>query len=431
MPERTAETRAAIEAVWRVESARLIAGLARFVRDVGKAEDLAHDALVAALEQWPDSGIPRNPGAWLMAAGKNRALDLLRHRKVVDRKHILLQQELEEQERAMPGYEEVSAFGDDLLRLIFVACHPILPRESQVALTLRLLGGLTTDEIARAFLVSESTLAQRLVRAKKTLSRHRIAFEVPVREEILERLPAVLEVIYLIFNEGYSATSGDVWIRKSLSEEAIRLGRVLSALVPNEAEPHALLSLMELQSSRFAARVGPAGEPVLLLDQNRTKWDWRRIERGMKELRNASALGNRDGIYYLQAAIAACHASARHAAMTDWPRIAGLYDVLCQTYPSPTFELGRSVAVGMARGPTAALDLLDKLSGEPSLLNSHRLPSVRGEFLFKLKRFEEAYAEFQHAAVMALNTQEKNYLILRGEECLRSHAREAIGGAFT
>jgi RNA polymerase sigma-70 factor, ECF subfamily len=395
------DTHSAIDAVWRIESARIIAGLTRIVRDVGLAEELAQDALVAALEQWPQSGIPDNPGAWLMAAAKNRAVDLWRRNKRLELKHAELGRELQaQQEMAVPDFEAAldDDIGDDLLRLVFISCHPVLATEARVALTLRLLGGLTTDEIARAFLAPEPTIAQRIVRAKRTLADERVPFEVPRGSELASRLSSVLEVIYLIFNEGYSATAGDDWMRPALCEDALRLGRILAELAPEEPEVHALVALMEIQASRSAARTGPLGEPILLLDQNRGMWDQLLIRRGLAALERAEKLGGARGPYALQAAIAACHARARTPQETDWPRIVGLYEELGRLTPSPVVELNRAVAVAMGSGPAAGLEIIDALVSEPSLKAYHLLPSVRGDFLFKLGRFAEAQVEFERAA---------------------------------
>jgi RNA polymerase sigma factor (sigma-70 family) len=410
----------AIDAVWRIESPRLIAGLARIVRDVGVAEDLAQDALVVALEQWPKSGVPNNPGAWLMAAAKNRAIDHFRRGKLLERKHEQLGYELETaQQNTTPDFDAAldDDIGDDLLRLVFTACHPILSTEARVALTLRLLGGLTTDEIARAFLVPEPTIAQRIVRAKKTLAKEQVPFEVPRGPELAARLSSVLEVIYLIFNEGYSATAGDDWMRPALCEDALRLGRILAELAPNEAEVHGLVALMEIQASRSAARTGPSGEPVLLLDQDRTRWDHVLIRRGLAALERAEQLGGSLGPYALQAAIAACHARARTAEQTDWARIARLYESLARISPSPIVELNRAVAVAMAEGPAAGLELVERLMNEPTLKGYHLLPSVRGDLLQKLGRREEAAAEFERAAAMTQNVRERNLLRERAAAC--------------
>lgn len=409
-----------IDAVWRIESARIIAGLARMVRDVGLAEELAQDALVAALEQWPESGIPDNPGAWLMAAAKHRAIDHFRRNKLLERKHEELGRELEmRQEAAVADFDAAidDNIGDDLLRLVFTACHPVLSSEARVALTLRLLGGLTTDEIARAFLVPEPTVAQRIVRAKRTLAEARVPFEVPRGTELAARLSSVLEVIYLIFNEGYSATAGENWMRPALCEDALRLGRILAELVPNEPEVHGLVSLMEIQASRSAARVGRSGEPILLLDQNRGQWDQLLIHRGLAALERAEQLGGTTGTYVMQAAIAACHARARTAAETDWNRIAALYDSLSQLMPSPIVELNRAVAHAMAFGPAAGLELIDTVASEPSLKSYHLLPSVRGDFLFKLGRSAEAQAEFERAASLTRNARERDLLLDRARAC--------------
>jgi RNA polymerase sigma factor (sigma-70 family) len=409
----------AVDAVWRIESPKIIASVARIVRDVGLAEDLAHDALVAALEQWPESGIPRNAGAWLMSIAKRRAIDYFRRSKLVDRKHEQLGYELEQRQEA--GVQELEAaldedVGDDLLRLIFTAWHPILSADARAALTLRLLGGLTTDEIARAFLVSEPTIAQRIVRAKKTLANEGVPFEVPRGADRDERLSSVLEVIYLIFNEGYSATAGDDWMRPALCEDALRMGRVLAELTPQEPEVHGLVALMEIQASRSGARVDAAGAPVLLLDQDRSRWDQLLIRRGLAALDRAEALGGERGAYTLQAAIAACHARARAAHLTDWVRIARLYEQLVRSLPSPVVELNRAVAVGMAFGPQAGLTIVDQLVSEPSLKSYHLLPSVRGDLLAKLGRREEARVEFERAASLTRNTRERELLMARARE---------------
>jgi RNA polymerase sigma factor (sigma-70 family) len=409
-----------IDAVWRIESARIIAGLARMVRDVGLAEELAQDALVAALEQWPESGVPDNPGAWLMVAAKHRAIDHFRRNKLLERKHEELGRELEiRQEAAVADFDAAidDDIGDDLLRLVFTACHPVLSSEARVALTLRLLGGLTTDEIARAFLVPEPTVAQRIVRAKRTLAEARVPFEVPRGGELAARLLSVLEVIYLIFNEGYSATAGEDWMRPALCEDALRLGRILAELAPNESEIHGLVALMEIQASRSAARLGRSGEPILLLDQNRGQWDQLLIHRGLTALERAEQLGGATGTYAMQAAIAACHARARTAAETDWKRIAALYDSLAQLMPSPIVELNRAVAHAMAFGPAAGLELIDIVASEPSLKSYHLLPSVRGDFLFKLGRSAEAQAEFERAASMTRNARERELLLDRARAC--------------
>jgi len=418
------ETHSAIEAVWRIESARLIAGLTRLVGDVGLAEDLAQDALLAALERWPESGVPERPGAWLMATAKHRAIDQLRRRSMHERKQGQLGHELEAQhEASLPNLDAAldDPVGDDLLRLIFIACHPVLPTEARVALPLRLLGGLTTPEISRAFLVPEATLAQRIVRAKRTLAEARVPFEVPRREELTDRLSSVLEVIYLIFNEGYSATAGEDWIRPSLCEEAMRLGRILAELAPDEPEVHGLVALMEIQASRLRARVGPAGEPVLLLDQDRGRWDQLLIHRGLAALERARSLGGGLGSYGLQAAIAACHARAPTAEETDWKRIAALYATLARLTPSPVVELNRAVAVAMAEGPAAGLAIADLLLDEPSLRTYHLLPSVRADFLAKLGRIEEARAEYERAASLTRNARERDLLLERAAACAPAH----------
>jgi RNA polymerase sigma factor (sigma-70 family) len=420
------ETRRAIEAVWRIESARLIAGLARIVRDVGVAEDLAQDALVAALQQWPESGVPDNPGAWLMATAKHRAIDLLRRRERLERKHAELGRALETQpQTAEPNLDaEIDDdIGDDLLRLVFVCCHPVLSTEARVALTLRLLGGLTTAEIARAFLVPEPTVAQRIVRAKRTLAEAHVPFEVPPQAERAARLSSVLEVIYLVFNEGYSATAGDVWVRPALCEDALRLGRILAELVPQEPEVHGLVALMEIQASRLRARVGPSGEPILLLDQDRGRWDHVLVRRGLAALERVDELGGTLGPYTLQAAIAACHARARTPEETNWARIVALYDALAQLTPSPVVELNRAVALAMAFGPAAGLEIVDGLASEPSLEGYHLLPSVRGDLLAKLGRFDEARAEFERAAGLTRNRPERELLLERAAAC----GRDAVG----
>jgi RNA polymerase sigma-70 factor, ECF subfamily len=415
-----ADTHRAIDAVWRIESARIIAGLTRIVRDVGVAEELAQDALVAALEQWPESGVPDNPGAWLMATAKHRAIDHFRRNTRLERKHEELGRELQaQQEMAVPNFDAAldDDIGDDLLRLVFISCHPVLSTEARVALTLRLLGGLTTEEIARAFLVPEPTVAQRIVRAKRTLSEERVPFEVPRGPELAARLSSVLEVIYLIFNEGYSATAGEDWMRPALCEDALRLGRILAELAQREPEVHGLVALMEIQASRLGARIGPAGEPILLLDQNRALWDQLLIRRGLAALQRAEELGGARGPYALQAAIAACHARASTASETDWQRIAGLYEALAQLTPSPIVELNRAVALAMAFGPAAGLELIDTLASEPSLKAYHLLPSVRGDFLFKLGRFVEAQAEFERAASLTRNARERELLLERVRAC--------------
>jgi RNA polymerase sigma-70 factor, ECF subfamily len=414
------ETHRAIDAVWRIESARLIAGLARMVRDVGLAEELAQEALVTALERWPESGIPDNPGAWLMATAKHRAIDELRRRTLLERKHQELGHELDaRRQEAEPDLEAAldDDVGDDLLRLVFTSCHPVLSTEARVALTLRLLGGLTTEEIARAFLVSEPTIAQRIVRAKRTLSDEHVPFEVPRGAELAGRLSSVLEVIYLVFNEGYSATAGDDWMRPGLCEDALRLGRILAELAPAEAEVHGLVALMEIQASRAGARVGPSGEPILLLEQNRARWDRVLIRRGLAALARAEALGGARGPYALQAAIAACHGRALTAADTDWVRIAALYQELGRLTPSPVVELNRAVAVAMAHGPAAGLELVDALTAEPRLAGYHLLPSVRGDLLAKLGRRDEARAEFERAAALTRNARERELLLDRAAAC--------------
>ena len=417
-----ADTHRTVEAVWRIESARLIAGLARMVRDVGLAEELAQDALVTALEKWPESGVPDNPGAWLTATAKRRAIDHLRRGKMLDRKHEEIGRELDEQQAS--ARDDVDAaldnpIEDDLLRLVFIACHPVLSREARVALTLRLLGGLTTDEIARAFLVGEPTIAQRIVRAKRTLAEAQVPFEVPRREELADRLASVLEVIYLIFNEGYAATAGDDWMRPALCADALRLGRIVAGLLPQEPEVHGLVALMEIQASRAAARTGPGGAPILLLDQDRARWDHLLIRRGLTALARAEALGGASGPYALQAAIAACHARARTAEETDWPRIAALYTALMQVTPSPIVELNRAVAVAMAFGSAAGLALVDTLVAEPTLAGYHLLQSVRGDLLFKLGRLDEAREEFERAAEMTRNARERELLLERAAACSR------------
>ena len=410
------EAHRAIDAVWRIESARVIAGLARLVRDVGLAEELAQDALLAAVEQWPVEGVPRNPGAWLMATGKRRAIDFIRREQNLRKKVEILGQELDPL-GAVPEVEEAPEIDDDLLRLVFVSCHPVLSTEARVALTLRLLGGLSTDEIARAFLASESTIAQRIVRAKKTLAKAEVPFEVPAREEWPARLSSVLEVVYLVFNEGYSATAGDDWLRPALCNEALRLGRVLAGLMPKEPEVHGLVALMEIQASRTAARVGPDGRPVLLLDQDRGRWDQLLIRRGLAALARAEELDGAEGTYALQAAIAACHGRAGTSEATDWARIADLYDTLGKVTPSPVVELNRAVAVSMAHGPAAGLELVDDLMSEPTLKSYHLLPSVRGDFLMKLGRLEEARGEFERAASLTRNARERTLLLERAAAC--------------
>jgi RNA polymerase sigma-70 factor, ECF subfamily len=409
----------AIDAVWRIESPRIIAGLTRMVRDVGVAEDLAQDALVAALEQWPQSGVPDNPGAWLTAAAKHRAIDHFRRNARLERKREELGREMEEKEMAVPDFAAAldDTVGDDLLRLVFISCHPVLPSEGRVALTLRLLGGLTTEEIARAFLVPEPTVAQRIVRAKRTLAEKRVPFEVPRGEELAARLSSVLAVIYLIFNEGYAATAGDDWLRPALCEDALRLGRVLAELAPLEPEVHGLVALMEIQASRAGARVDAVGAPILLLEQSRAEWDQLLIRRGFAALAKAAELGPARGPYVLQAEIAACHARARAAEETDWARIVSLYEKLGEIAPSPVIDLNRAVAVSMAFGAAAGLELVDTLTAEGALENYHLLPSVRGDLLQKLGRLEEARAEFERAAALTRNARERQLLLARAEAC--------------
>ena len=409
----------AIDAVWRIESPRIIAGLTRMVRDVGVAEDLAQDALVAALEQWPQSGVPDNPGAWLTAAAKHRAIDHFRRNERLERKREELGREMEEKEMAVPDFAAAldDNVGDDLLRLVFISCHPVLPSEGRVALTLRLLGGLTTEEIARAFLVPEPTVAQRIVRAKRTLAEKRVPFEAPRGEELAARLSSVLAVIYLIFNEGYAATAGDDWLRPGLCEDALRLGRVLAELAPLEPEVHGLVALMEIQASRAGARVDAAGAPILLLEQSRAEWDQLLIRRGFAALAKAAELGPARGPYVLQAEIAACHARARAAEETDWARIVSLYEKLGEIAPSPVIDLNRAVAVSMAFGAAAGLELVDTLTAEGALENYHLLPSVRGDLLQKLGRLEEARAEFERAAALTRNARERQLLLARAEAC--------------
>ena len=417
------DTHGAIDSVWRIESAKLIAALTRMVHDVGLAEDLAQDALVAALEQWPRSGIPDNPGAWLMATAKHRAIDHWRRNQLLERKHEELGRDLDAgQKMAVPDLDAAidDDIGDDLLRLIFISCHPVLSTEARVALTLRLLGGLTTDEIARAFLVPEPTVAQRIVRAKRTLADARVPFEVPRGAELASRLSSVLEVIYLVFNEGYAATAGEDWMRPALTEDALRLGRILAELAPQEPEVHGLVALMEIQASRSRARLGPSGEPILLLDQNRALWDRLLIRRGLAALERAEKLGGDRGFYVLQAAIAACHARAGTPEETDWGRIVLLYDALSQVAPSPVVELNRAVALAMAFGPQAGLEAVDALASEPALEKYHLLPSVRGDLLAKLGRFDEARREFERAASLTRNARERELLLER--------ARSSAGG---
>jgi RNA polymerase sigma-70 factor, ECF subfamily len=418
------DTHRAIEAVWSIESARLIAGLTRLVGDVGMAEDLAQDALVAALERWPESGVPDKPGAWLMATAKHRAFDQLRRRSLHQRKEGQLGHELEARHAAaLPDLDAAldDHVGDDLLRLIFIACHPVLSTEARVALTLRLLGGLTTQEISRAFLVPEATLAQRLVRAKRTLAEARVPFEVPRGEQLEARLSSVLEVVYLVFNEGYAATAGEDWIRPSLCEEALRLGRILAELAPEEPEVHGLVALMEIQASRLRARVGPSGQPVLLLDQDRARWDQLLIRRGLAALARAEALAEQLGPYGLQAAIAACHARARSGEETDWRRIAELYGALARLTPTPVIELNRAVAVAMSEGPATGLAIVDQLQSEPSLRSYHLLPGVRADFLAKLGRMDEAKAEYERAASLTQNARERALLLERAKACAPAH----------
>ena len=408
-----------VEAVWRMESAKIIAKLARMLRDVGLAEELAQDALVTALEQWPTSGVPNNPGAWLMVTAKNRALDQLRRFKLLQRKHQTIANDAELLVPTPPSPEEESdsEVGDDLLRLIFIACHPVLSTEARVALTLRLLGGLNTAEIARAFLVPEPTIAQRIVRAKRALAEAHVPFEMPRTEELAGRLASVLEVIYLIFNEGYAATAGEEWMRPALCEEALRLGRILAELAPGEPEVHGLIALMEIQASRAGARVGPAGQPILLLEQDRARWNQLLIRRGLAALVRAEALGGTLGPYALQAAVAACHARARTAGETDWVRIVALYDALAQLTPSPVVDLNRAVAVSMAFGPSAGLEIVDELNTDARLGSYHLLPSVRGDLLEKLGRFDEARSEFTRAAALARNARERSLLLGRAASC--------------
>src|SRR5256714_7087249 len=417
-------THAAIDAVWRIESAKVIAGVARMVRDVGLAEERAQAALLAALETWPGTGVPDNPGAWLMATAKNRALDQFRRNKLLERKHEQLAGEMELEHEIASADREAALIaamdddiGDDLLRLVFVACHPVLSTEARAALTLRLLCGLATDEIARAFLVPEPTIAQRIVRAKRTLAETRVPFEVPRKDELAARLVSVLEVVYLVFNEGYSATAGEDWMRPALCEEALRLGRILAELAPKEPEVHGLVGLMEIQASRAAARIGPSGEPILLLDQNRARWDQLLIRRGLAALERAEALGGALGPYALQAAIAACHARARTPEQTDWARIAALYGALAQLMPSPVVELNRAVALSMAFGPAAGLELVDELTSEPSLKSYHLLPSVRADLLAKLGRLDEARPEVERAASLTRNARERELLLERARAC--------------
>jgi RNA polymerase sigma factor (sigma-70 family) len=419
------DTHRAIDAVWRIESPRLIARLTRMMRDVGLAEELAQDALVSALEQWPQSGVPDNPGAWLMATARNRAIDRLRRGKLLERKHEELGHELQAEQDSAPELEDQiddDDIGDDLLRLLFIACHPVLSTEARVALTLRLLGGLTTEEIARAFLQPHPTIAQRIVRAKRTLSEAHVPFEVPRGPELAARLSSVLEVIYLIFNEGYAATGGEDWMRPALCEDALRLGRVLAELAPQEPEVHGLVALMEIQASRSRARVGPSGEPILLLQQDRARWDPLLIRRGLHALERAEKLGGELGPYALQAEIAACHARARTAEETNWARITALYFALAQLTPSPVVELNRAVAISMTFGPAAGLELVDALRAEPALKSYHLLPSVRGDLLGKLGRFSEAREEFERAAALTHNARERELLLARAAACSRGAA---------
>ncbi|MED3572678.1 RNA polymerase sigma factor [Cytobacillus praedii] len=415
------DTHRTIDAIWRIESAKLIAVLTRIVRDIGLAEDLAHDALVIALEQWSQNGIPNNPGAWLMTTAKRRAIDLIRRNKLRDQKYSEVARNTDLYTEDDMDHNLDGEIGDDLLRLIFMTCHPVLPQEGRVALTLRLLCGLTTDEIARSFLAAEATIAQRIVRAKRTLRDKNIPFEVPAGEELTDRLSAVLEVIYLMFNEGYSATSGNQWIRPLICQEALRLGRVLAEIVPYEPEVHGLVALMEIQSSRFKTRINSRGEPVLLMDQNRAEWDQLLIRRGLKALDSSQKLGRPFGPYSLQAAISACHAKAPTAAETDWIRIAALYEALSRVLPSPIVELNRAVAVSMAFGPAFGLQIVDMLGNESSLKGYHLLQSVRGDLLVKLGRFDEARKEFEHAASMTRNERERELLLKRAAECNSSH----------
>ena len=418
----SSDTHRAIDAVWRIESARLIAGLARVTRDVGVAEDLAQEALVAALEQWPESGVPDNPGAWLMATGKHRAIDRLRRRAVLERKTEEMGRDLSTRGDAEPDIDAAidNPIEDDLLRLVFVCCHPMLSTQARVALTLRMVGGLTTGEIARAFLVSDSTVAQRIVRAKRTLTEARVPFEIPGRDELADRLSDVLEVIYLVFNEGYSATAGDDWLRPALCEDALRLGRILAGLMPEEPEVHGLVALMEIQASRTRARIGPGGEPVLLMDQDRGRWDYLLITRGLAALRRAERLGAPLGPYTIQAAIAACHARARTAEQTDWRRIAALYDALAGVSPSPVVELNRAVALAMAFGPALGLQVVDALVEDGALDGYYLLPAARGDLLERLGRFQEAGVEFERAASQTRNARERKVLLGRAAGALDS-----------
>ncbi|AXI03637.1 RNA polymerase sigma factor [Aquirhabdus parva] len=427
------DIRRTIDAVWRIESAKLIAVLTRMVRDVGLAEEFAQDALVAALEHWPQTGLPDEPAAWLMTVGKRRALDHLRRQKLIDRKHEELGRELEYEQQSMIDHDfdtaleqeiderQTANIDDDLLRLVFIACHPVLTSEAQVALTLKLLGGLSTDEISRAFLVSEPTIAQRIVRAKRILKEAQAPFELPHKEELRARLASVLAVLYLIFNEGYAATKGEDWMRPALCDEALRLGRILAELMPQEPEVHGLVALMEIQASRFHARTNAAGVPILLMDQDRSRWDKLLIQRGLAALKRVDTLGQGYGPYALQAAIASCHARAYRAELTDWTRISVLYDALAALSPSPIVELNRAVAVSMAFGPAQGLALVDELLHEPTLAKYHLLPSVRGDFLFKLGRFSEAQREFERAATLTQNTRERDLLLTRAHSCMDQH----------
>jgi RNA polymerase sigma factor (sigma-70 family) len=408
----------AVEAIWRIESPKVIAGVAHMVHDIGLAEELAQDAFVAALQQWPEAGIPERPGAWLMGTAKHHAIDMLRRNQNLQRKQDELARQLEVEELSMPDFDAAieDDISDDLLRLIFTACHPVLSADARVALTLRLLGGLTTDEIARAYLAPVATIQQRIVRAKRTLTEARVPFEVPTGGELATRLASVLEVIYLVFNEGYSATAGEDLIRPALCEDALRLGRVLAELMPREPEVHGLVALMEIQASRLRTRVSPSGDPVLLLDQDRSRWDHLLIRRGLAALERADQLGAALGPYALQAAIASCHARARTPEETDWARIAALYDALAEVAPSPVVELNRAVAVGMAFGPAAGLELVDRLQSEPSLFGYHLLPAVRGDLLARLGRSKEARIEFERAAAMTLNERDRKLLLMRAAE---------------
>ncbi len=418
---REVDTHRAILAAWRVEQPRLITGLARMLRDVPLAEELTQEALVAALERWPQTGVPEHPGAWLMATAKRRALDHLRRRTMLARKHAMVAHELESEQQAMPDLDAPldDDIGDEMLRLVFTACHPRLPREARAALALRMVCGLTTGEIARAFLLPEATIGQRIVRAKRTLSESGLAYETPHGEELSQRLASVLEVVYLIFNEGYTAARGEDWLRPQLCNEALRLARVLIAVAPQEPEAHGLLALMELNASRAAARTGPGGEPILLLDQDRRRWDQLQIRRGLVALARALALGGADGPYVLQASIIACHARATEASDTDWPQIAALYARLAAAAPSPVVELNRAIAVGMAEGPAAGLALVERLAGEPALAAYHLLPSVRGDLLLKLGRRDEARAAFETALALAENRRERDLLRRRADEAAR------------